>query len=103
MPQRATLAAGGHWRKDMLRWLNGNVRNVLGWALLAAPLASGCSTKEPVLWSAAHNKRIALTLIDGFSHPTLLNPIPFDQAHNSFDRIFYGIEEYPNEPYMDHW
>ncbi len=71
-------------------------------ALCLLPLASGCHTSQPVIYSEAHLKRHGLTLVDGFHHPTPLNPIPFDTVHADFDRIFYGIEDYPGEPWGDH-
>jgi hypothetical protein len=74
----------------------------MGVGLCLSPLGTGCSTREPVIWSEPHLKRHALTFLDGFSHPTPLNPIPFDGTHDAIDRIFYGIDPQPNESWSDH-
>jgi hypothetical protein len=69
----------------MARWLIG----FLAGALILA--GAGCSTKEPVIWSAAHNKRHALTLIEGFN-----------ETKTSIDRIIFGLEEVPDEGFADY-
>jgi hypothetical protein len=71
-------------------------------ALALSVFGIGCQTKEPVIYGEAHLKRHALTFVDGFSHPTPFNPVPFDHLHADVDRIFYGIEDYPGESYGDH-
>jgi len=56
-------------------------------ASLVVAMGSGCSTNEPVIWSYAHNKRHALTIVDGLG-----------QTWDDIDRIFFNMENYPDEP-----
>ncbi|MBI4601186.1 MAG: hypothetical protein HY721_04415 [Planctomycetes bacterium] len=70
----------------MLRTL---ILSAVGLAFLAA-LGAGCQTKEPVIYGAAHNKRRALTVIDGFKRSAL-----------DVERVFFGLEEHPNEGFVD--
>ena len=69
----------------MSRWL-------MSFFLSAMLIAGiGCSTKEPVIWSSAHNKRHALTILEGFN-----------DTKNSIDRLIFGLEEDPNEGFTDY-
>ncbi|HVR72800.1 MAG TPA: hypothetical protein VMT52_00635 [Planctomycetota bacterium] len=57
-----------------------------GAAVLLGCFIPGCASKEPVVYSAAHNKRHALTLLDQ-SNELLVD----------MERIFFDMEEFPNE------
>lgn len=54
---------------------------------LILPLASGCSTRDPVIWSFPHHKRRAMKVLDGFH-----------RFHMDVDRIIFDMDEYPIEP-----
>jgi hypothetical protein len=69
-------------RRNMLRKL----MIALGLVGIVLPLGSGCSTNEPVIWSAPHNKRRVMTVLNGFH-----------RLHMDFDRIIFDMEEYPVE------
>ena len=65
-----------------------------GMALVALclPLTTGCHTKEPVVWSSAHNKRHALRIIEGF-----------EETWVAVDRIFFDLEDSPGQDAGDHF
>jgi len=67
---------------------------LLGMALvvLSLPLTSGCNTREPVFWSAAHNKRHALRVLEGL-----------EETWVAVDRIFFDLEEVPGQTPEDHF
>ena len=54
----------------------------LGTALLLLPVAAGCNTREPVIWSWPHNQRRIMTVINGFH-----------RLHMDVDRIIFDMEE----------
>lgn len=60
--------------------------------LFSLPLTSGCQTQEPVMWSAAHNKRHALKIIEGF-----------EDTWVAIDRVFFDIEDLPGQDAGDHF
>ncbi len=59
----------------------------VGVVSLLLPFASGCSTRDPVIWSWPHHKRRIMKVLDGFH-----------RFHMDFDRIVFDMEEYPLEP-----
>ena len=87
--------------------------------LFALAVGAGCHTKEPVIWSSAHNERKALTFIEGWKELAVdcgrifLNydeknfenlgkvvyavPYGIHRFHMDVDRIFLDMDELPLE------
>lgn len=59
---------------------------VLGMISMVVPLGVSCNTTEPVIWSWPHNKRRAMTVLNGFH-----------RLHMDIDRIIFDMEEHPIE------